>query len=128
MPYNNPTYDGEAMFGAAVSIRHQPNPTAQQINAFFDINGVQAIYGGSRGRAFFVTGVLAAPDPPSLRALQAFILSYADGRPRVLVDCYGYSWPNVIFKGEFQEGQFAFNPNGQGGCCQAYKAVFMGLT
>lgn len=128
MPFFSPTYDGFEIFGTAVSVRHQPNPTAQQINAFFGIQGVQAVFGGARGRAFFISGLLAADDPLSLRGSHALLLSYADGVPRVLVDAYGYAWPNVIFKGEFQEGRLYFNPNGLGGVCQDYKAVFYGLT
>lgn len=128
MPYFVPTYGGEAIFGVAVSIRHQPNPTSQQINAFFGVQGTQAIFGGTRGRAFFVDGLFVASEPPGLRAAEALLLSFADGVPRTLVDTYAYTWPNVIYKAEFQWDRLLFNPNGVVGYCQPYKAVFHGLT
>lgn len=128
MSLYNPTYGGSAVFGTAVSIRHQPNATAQQINSFFGIQGTQAVFGGLRGRTFLVEGLFVASTAPGLRALQAALLAFADGVPRTLYDTLGYSWSNVIYKGEFQEGRIAFNPNGLAGYCQPYKTVFIGLT
>jgi hypothetical protein len=119
------SYDGANIFGAAVRIRHIPRAGAEQINSFFGITGTQAIYGGGRGRIFEVQGLFLAPNPLAIRAIEAALLSYADGVPRVLVDTYGTAWPNVIFKGEYQPGDLAFTADGY---AQPYKAVFHGLT
>jgi len=128
MPYATATYDGQAIFGLAVSVHHQMNPTAQQMNSFFGIQGVQAVFGGTRGRVFYINGLLTAADQPGVRAAQAAIFSYADGVPRELRDTFGYTWSNVIFKGDFQEGQFVHAVNGTYSVGMAYKAVFIGLT
>jgi hypothetical protein len=123
------SYAGQSIFGYAVNIVHIPNPTIQQNNSFFGINGMMTIYGGSRGRRFDVTGLFWEPDALSVRVFDETLMqSFADGIPRTLVDSYGYAWPNVIFQGELQLGRVSFNPNGLGGVAIEYKATFHGLT
>ena len=124
-----PTYDGNAIFGAATRMKMLLNPTAQQINAFFGVSGQQAIYGGSRGRTFMVEGLWIEDDPATIRASdEALLLSYADGIARTLTDTFGASWDNVIFKAEYSHGDLVFNPNGGGGYGLPFKCVFHGLT
>ena len=93
------TLDGDPIFGDAVCVQHLPHPNTQQINEFFGINGQQTLFGGTRGRTFAISGVLSAPDIPTLNAVEATFLSYADGLPHTLVDNRGRSWSNVIFSG-----------------------------
>lgn len=120
------TYDGTNIFGTAVQIDHVPQATAQQISAFFGVTGTQTLFGGGRGRAFMVRGVMTGSIPADLRASEILVQSYADGVARILVDTYGYTWPNVIFKGEFQyQGPMGF---AAGGVAREYRAVFYGLT
>lgn len=118
-------YDGFPLFGSAVRCRHVPNANAGQVASFFGIQGVQAIDGGSRGRQFQIEGVWTATDTLQLRGYEAVLESYADGRPRILVDTFGYSWANVVYRGEFQPGRLGFL---DGGYALDFRCVFHGLT
>lgn len=118
------SYDGRLIFGVAVKIQHVPNANAGQINTFFGVTGAQAIDGGGRGRAFMVEAVFVGPDPIAIRQAERALLSLADGRPRVLIDTYGWTWPHVVYRGEYQPGQLHFH---SAGVAQPYRAVFHGL-
>lgn len=92
------SFGGDLIFGGAVRVRHVANPPAEQVNAFFGIGGLQSLYGGSRGRTFLISGVLAGTDDADLSAAEANLNSYVDGIARVLVDTRGRSWPSVILR------------------------------
>ncbi len=121
------SYGGADIFGVAVHIQHIPRATANQISSFFGVNGAVSLFGGSRGRVFEVTGVLVAPDIPTLIAYEQLLLSYGDGIARTLIDPIGRVFYNVYFQGEYvpyAEGnkwtdQYTILP---------YRAVFYGLT
>ncbi len=98
------TIDGDPAFGDAVNVQMIPNANAQQVNEFFGMDGQQTLFGGTRGRTFLVSGVLSGPDVATLNAVEANLLSYADGLPHVLIDNRGRTWQNVIFRGEYQSG------------------------
>ncbi|MFO0892149.1 MAG: hypothetical protein U0790_23800 [Isosphaeraceae bacterium] len=121
------TYDGSHIFGSAVQFQHMPQPSAQQVNAFFGVSGTQTLYGGSRGRQFLIRGVLIAESIVKLNEAEAAFQRYADGVARTLVDPRGRAWPNVQFRGEFYP-----DPRGPfstpGGWALPYRAVFHGLT
>lgn len=121
------TYDGASIFGAAVQFQHLPQPSAQQVNTYFGINGTQSLYGGGRGRMFVIRGVLQGATMADLNAAEAAILAYADGVARTLVDPRGRRWANVLFRGEFQP-----DPRGPlataGGWAMPYRAIFHGLS
>ena len=95
------TLDGNSIFGNAVTVIHNPHQNAQQINHFFGTDGQQTLFGGTRGRTFIISGVLSASSMPTLNAVEATLLSYADGLTHTLVDNRGRIWPNVIFRGEY---------------------------
>ena len=116
------TYDGGNIFGSAVRVRMEVNPSATQINGFFGVSGTQSLYGGTRGRVFLVSGVLTAPDADTLSAYIATILSYDDGIGRVFVHPVYGSWPLVVFR-RFQPGERILP-----GPALEYKAQFDGLT
>lgn len=120
------TIDGDPAFGAAVNVQHVPHPNAQQINEFFGLNGQQTLFGGSRGRTFLVSGVLTAVDVATLNAVEANLLSYADGLPHVLVDNRGRSWANIVFRGEYQPNPGLLFADGAVGI--SYKLTLIGLT
>jgi len=122
------TIDGSPVFGYAVNVVHNPHPNAQQINEFFGINGVQTLFGGSRGRTFMISGVLADVDLPSINDDEALLLSYADGLPHTLVDNRGRVWFNVIFRGEYQPFEQGPRWLAGGGYCLPYKLTMTGLT
>jgi hypothetical protein len=122
------TLDGFAIFGDAVNIVHNPHLNAQQLNEFFGVNGVQTLFGGARGRTFLISGVLTAADLPTLNAVEATLLSYADGLPHTLVDNRGRVWLNVIFRGEYQPFEQGPRLLAGGGYALPYKLTMMGLT
>jgi len=78
-----------------------PIPTPSSSAEFFGVNGVAALFAGTRGRTFLVSGVLTAVDIPTLNVVEATLLTYADGRAHVLVDPLGRTWLNVIFPGVY---------------------------
>ena len=128
-------YDGAAIFGLAVQCQHVPKASAAQINAFFGVSGTQYIWGGQRGREFFIQGVLTGTSWAELAAAEQLLLSYDDGISRVLTDTWGVDWPSVVFTGHYQrQGKPLFgSAQGDDGTivpvvCQPYKATFHGLV
>jgi len=121
------TYNGENIFGLAARCRHVANPRAQQIDAYFGVNGVRVFDGGGRGRTFQVRGLLVGSSIGELAAAEARFADYADGVARVFVDSRGRSWPNVVFKGEFIPDPLGPLPI-SGGWGLPYRATFHGLT
>ncbi len=120
------TYKGVDLFGPYVTTNHRPNPHACQVFEYWGQNGTKAHFGGGRGRVFTVSFTLEALSPAALRSLELAILAYAGTPAGTLVDEYGSSWPNVIFKGEFGEsGPMTFPA---GGVAREYQATFHGLT
>ena len=115
------TYDGSNIFGGSVRVRMEQTESASQANEFFGVNGKQALFGGSRGRMFFIDGVLYGSTGSTLAAAIGLILSYDDGVGRVLVDSYGVSWPSVVFR------KFTPSERVLPGYFLPYKAVFEGL-
>jgi hypothetical protein len=122
------TLDGNSIFGTAVSVVQNPHPNAQQINQFFGIDGLQTLFGGTRGRRFIISGVLSGSTMSTLNAVEATLLSYADGLTHTLVDNRGRIWPNVIFRGEFSPSPAGPRPLAGGGWCLPYRLVMEGLT
>jgi len=122
------TLDGNSIFGDAVNVIHNPRPNAQQVNHFFGIDGQQTLFGGTRGRAFVISGVLSAPTIPTLNAIEATLLSFADGLTHTLVDTRGRIWPNVIFRGEYTPSPMGPRALAGGGWCLPYRLVMEGLT
>ena len=122
------TLDGSSIFGNAVTVTHNPRPNAQQMNHFLGANGQQSLFGGTRGRTFVISGVLSGPNVPTLNAVEATLLSFADGLTHTLVDNRGRIWPNVIFRGEYAPAPTGPRPLAGGGCCLPYRLVMEGLT
>ncbi len=122
------TLDGNSIFGNAVNVMHNPHPNAQQVNHFFGIDGQQTLFGGTRGRRFVICGVLSAPTIATLNAVEATLLSFADGLTHTLVDNRGRIWPNVIFRGEYTPSSMGPRALAGGGWCLPYRLVMEGLT
>lgn len=124
--------DGQQVFGLATRVREQPQASAAQIAAFFGVAGVQMLFGGSRGRTFFIEGVWVNT-VDNLEPFKQFLFTYQDGNPHVLVDNCGNVWYNVVFLGEFQ---WTSDPRptspvpvlNQPQWCRAYRAVLNGLS
>ena len=111
-----------------MNVIHNPHANAQQINHFFGVDGQQTLFGGVRGRTFIISGVLSASNMPTLNAVEATLLSYADGLTHTLVDNRGRIWPNVIFRGEYMPSPMGPRPLAGGGWCLPYRLVMDGLT
>ena len=124
--------NGVNVFGIATTFQPSIDATAQQINAFFGVNGVQAVHGGQRGMSILVSGVFFGPTPESVIAQEGILLSYRDGISRRLDDNLGRVYPSVVFDGPYQTWEHGVKPaflpyGGVGGWAMAYKAVFREL-
>jgi hypothetical protein len=123
----NPSLGGAPVFGIACHVVHIPHPVAVQKDAYVGQPGMTALYGGSRGRAFEITGVLVGANLPGVIAAEGALLAYADGIARTFIDTQGRAWPNVIFEGEYSP-----SPAGPKitdfGWCLPYRCVLHGLT
>jgi hypothetical protein len=123
-----PTYGGLPIFGYAVNVAMVPNANASQIAAFFGVQGVQAMDGGGRGRAFEITGLMAGTTPASVQFGQQQLESLADGVARVLVDTTGFGWANVVYKNDFSwTGKYMWSPT-LAAWVRQYRCVMYGLT
>lgn len=123
-----PTLNGAAAFGAAVRMVHVPNANASMIAAFFGVQGVQSLDGGTRGRVFMVEGLMTGSNPPGVVANELALQSFANGGVYLLVDTTGIAWANVQFRNEFQPGdKFMWSPT-LFAWCRPYRAVLHGLT
>jgi hypothetical protein len=120
--------DGNPVFGLANQVVHRPHANAHQINTFFGINGEQSVFGGTRGRIFQISGVFVAGDLPELNAVEAALLSYADGNTHTLTDDRFRVWSNVIFRGEYEPAQMGPRPLPGGGFALPFKCTMEGLT
>lgn len=124
-----PTYGGVALFGKSVSVKHNPNANAAQIAAFFGVNNVQTLDGGSRGRVFEITGCLYGATPAACVFAEQFLLSFGDGIGRTLIDTTGLPWSDVVFKREFtRQGQFMKDCTFPFGWILPYSCLFYGLS
>ncbi len=123
------TYGGVNIFGRSVRIAHTIDPSAGQINEFFGINGQQHLWGGFRGRVFFVEGVLFGANQAALTAAEALWIGgsgvVGDGIARTLVDTVAVSWPYVLAISFEQKGRRIFDGRG---LYLPYKAAFKGLV
>lgn len=119
-------YGGNAIFGWSVTCLHVQRPSEVQLNAFFGASGVQRLWGGGRGRAFLVSGLLVGSDIADLTAAEANFRSYDDGIARVLTDTWGRSWPRVVY-GTMEPTDRILQLAGGLGLCMPYRALFEGL-
>jgi hypothetical protein len=136
VPLYTPTYGGQPIFGAAVHIVQIPTSCATQLEAFFGVSGLLAVFGGSRGRTFQIDGVLFDVDLPTLNSDEDVFTpgvsgSMADGIARPLFDTRGRTWANVIYLGEFTPDPAGPRPGTWGsgsGFVLPYRAIFHGLS
>lgn len=94
--------DGNPVFGITTHVRQNSNPSAAMIMAYFGIDGIQWMSGGSRGRTFFVDGMFVGQLPSDCVALEVALESIDDGNPHQLIDTTGSVWDNVVYRSEYQ--------------------------
>ena len=122
-----PSLGGVNIFGVCVQIQHTPNPNAEQLNEFFGTSGMQSLYGGGRGRAWQIKGLLVGATESAVISAQQNIYSYADGLARAFVDNDGITWSNVVFRGEFQPDPGGIRPCNPYGYGRGYSMILRGL-
>ena len=91
------SFNGQELFSSGphrleiggVSLRHAVHETPGS-------QGVQITGQGRGARSIVQTGDLLADSMAALRTLITAIESMVDGRPYVLLDDYGESWPNTV--------------------------------
>jgi hypothetical protein len=120
------SFGGIQIFGRSVSMVTTDNPTAEQLNHFFGLSGVERIDGGFTGRLTLARGVLSGSTSVNLGIAREAFRAYNDGFARVLVDTLGYAWPNVILKSFEQESPKLIRSGD--GCYLAYRATFYHLN
>lgn len=126
-----PTWDGNPMFGEAVSIVEIPNAAAYQAAAFFGVEGVLSTYAGTRGRIFQVSGLFTGLSPAEVISLRYAWNAYIGAPGTTLVDTMGIAWYPVIFKGELQVEAGGPKPAvtaGGGQWALPYRMVLQGLA
>jgi hypothetical protein len=140
VPLYTPSYGGQPIFGAAVTIQQIPFQCAQQLESFFGVPGLLSVFGGPRGRTFNISGILYDIDLPTLNSDEDVFTpgvygSVADGIARPLVDTRGRTWANVVYLGEFmpdpggpRPGNWGAGSGGWDGWILPYRAIFHGLS
>lgn len=126
------TLDGNNVFGVATRFRPTFDPTAQQINEFFGVSGLQSLFGGERGFTLMISGVFFDTSPAGVINQEGLLLSYRDGIARTIVDNYGRTYPDCVFTSQYQQHEIGlrpavFLPSLTYGWCLPYQCVFKGL-
>jgi hypothetical protein len=101
----NPTFNGSAIFGIAVTMVQVPDEAACQLDGFFGVPGLLALYGNTRGRTFQIRGTLFDTSIAAVVAKSYIFLPTAPnnivGAVGTLQDTQGNSWENVLYLGHF---------------------------
>jgi hypothetical protein len=100
-----PSFNGVALFGAAVSMRTIDNPRGQQRNAYPGLSGLESLDQGLRGRYTIAVGRLFGDDAAALAGAEALFRSFHDGAAYTLVDNFGTLWLNVKLEGFEPQGR-----------------------
>jgi hypothetical protein len=106
------TLNGDNIFGFSVQMPSQMNPTSQQLNSFFGVNGLQSLYGGLRGRVFMISGVLFGATLGDLAAAQNAWENYVNGIGYELVDTMGRAWSPVLLQPLVPQGRILVDYRG----------------
>jgi type II secretory pathway component PulL len=89
-----PTWNGSAVFGGPVVMTTVPNRTSLQFNAYPQLNGLEVINLGARGRVTQVFSLLSASSESNLRtAIQSLRAIQASAAVGTLVTTLGESLP-----------------------------------
>ena len=123
MPY----FNGQNIFGYAVSMTTADNPRSAQENAYPGLSGVESLDQGFRGRFTICEGILIGPDRYSVGAQENLFRSYNDGTTYILIDVYGYAWLNVKLDSFEPQGK-GLSFSGSGNAMRKYTARFRHLT
>lgn len=123
------SYNGENIFGLAVSMQTEDVERASQKNAFPGLSGTEELDQGLRGRITQVKGILTGEDPSSLDFAEALFRSYNDGNAYLLYDTLGRTWFNVKYRAFQPQGRVRSmnSPNGGVLYFRPYQAQFFHL-
>lgn len=89
------SFNGQTIFGVAVTMETVDNPRSVQTNSYPGLNGTEELDQGKRGRYTVVSGQLVGATPADLNANEMLVRSYDDGLAYVLTDTFGNLWANV---------------------------------
>jgi hypothetical protein len=139
MAFFTPTFNGSAIFGVAVHIVQVPDEAACQLDAFFGVPGVLALFGNTRGRTFHISGLLFDVNISAVATDRDVFLPGTSnsivGTLGTLHDTVGDSWSNVLYLGHFQADQNGPRPaviegggGPIGGYAWPYQCVMRGLS
>lgn len=90
-----PHFNGYYIFGVDVVMATEDPPRDVQINSFPNVDGIEIIDFGSRGRRTVVTGKLIAEDELALGNLENIFRSYRDPYSYNLFTTEGLLWTDV---------------------------------
>lgn len=120
------TFNGDAIFGDAVSVIVVSNPTSLGLDRYFNHEGKAPLLPPNCERAFVVSGVLSGKTIGDLTAVQNVLLDYAHGVPSDLVDARGRTWRDVTFSpDDYHPSPTGPRPLAGGGWCLAYRIVLV---
>ncbi len=123
----SPTFNGASIFGIAPIMNTTTNPAAIQTNAYPQVNGVEIVNLGSRGRTTEVRGYFGAPDLPTLAALSAVWRNLAEtATVATLVATDGTVYP-YAYVGRFVEAD-RIMVTGGGALLRQYQATFLHIV
>jgi len=118
-----PSFGGLNIFGTALTMSTTVNPRAKQVNAYFGLDGLEVLDGGSRGRTTLAAGMLFGPTAPALAVAEATFHAMNDGVARMLVDTSGVIHPGVRLESFQPMGRIRRSPAGY--FLRAYRARFL---
>lgn len=82
-------------FGLSPTLRTVDNPTKEQLNSFFGLDGTEALAGGFEGRVTFASGVLYGVSLVAHNLAVESFRAFNNGRYYPLIDTRGVAWPYV---------------------------------
>ena len=122
-----PTFNNAAIFDTAVVMQTNSRPAQMQINAYPQVNGVETVNLGSRGRTTEVRGYFTGPDLPTLAGKSATWRSLAEsGTVGPLVTTDGTAYP-FTYVARFQEADRILATN-SGEYLRAYLATLVHIV
>ncbi|MEO6809149.1 MAG: hypothetical protein ABI353_08540 [Isosphaeraceae bacterium] len=123
-----PTYGGLAIFGPAPVLRPSASPAAFQFNEYPGVNGVEALFLGTRGGRTEVEGILVGSDRTDLDNQEAFWRTLqGSGIARVLTTDAGRAFLQVLLM-EFTPSEAVRGEvSASGQVSRQYTAVFLHL-
>lgn len=121
-----PSFNGENIFGADVTMQTSEPSRERQINAFLGINGVECLDFGSRLRNTAVSGRLIGYSPAEVGGYETRFRNYRNANAYSLLTTEGILWNNVILDTFMPQGRL-MGDGSSGEFWRSYRATFLHL-